>query len=236
MVCRVLGLRNAADLTRPHLTKANVGPKKGNPDGHQQTVFQRFWLRQALKYKILLSISKPQNPQTIFEVRAFLPLKALVRYIRAFLLDKFICIYYAKNMLAGIRIYTSDIVWRQIFSDLNATVVDSSFSADLNFDDIAPKKPLTPIELKSLILSEIDTSELLRGIFGHDVFLSRIQTQIIVLLHRNQGLTAVQLKQALGYPSDIATNSIDTAIYQLRKKYGRNFIENDGGVYKLGRI
>ncbi|MBR3782398.1 MAG: hypothetical protein IKL14_03365 [Alphaproteobacteria bacterium] len=77
-------------------------------------------------------------------------------------MDKFICIYYAKNMLAGIRIYTSDIVWRQIFSDLNATVVDSSFSADLNFDDIAPKKPLTPIELKSLILSEIDTSELLR--------------------------------------------------------------------------
>lgn len=151
-------------------------------------------------------------------------------------MDKFICIYYAKNMLAGIRIYTSDIVWRQIFSDLNATVVDSSFSADLNFDDIAPKKSLTPIELKSLILSEIDTSELLRGIFGQDVFLSRIQTQIIVLLHRNQGLTAVQLKQALGYPSDIATNSIDTAIYQLRKKYGRNFIENDGGVYKLGRI
>lgn len=139
-------------------------------------------------------------------------------------------------MLAGIRIYTSDGVWRQIFSDLNATVLDSPFSADLDFDNIAPTKAVSPIELKSMILSAIDNTGLLREIFGSDVTLSRIQAQIIILLRKNGGLSALQLKQALGYPSDVATHSIDTAIYQLRKKYGHSFIENEDGVYKLGRI
>lgn len=139
-------------------------------------------------------------------------------------------------MLAGIRIYTSDIVWRQIFSDLNATVIDAPLLADVNFDDIVPQTVISPIELKALILSAIDTSKILHSIFGHDVLLSQIQAQIIVLLHKTAGLNANQLKQALGYPSDVATHSIDTAIYQLRKRYGKNFIENDGGVYKLGRL
>lgn len=157
-------------------------------------------------------------------------------FIMAFLLDKQIYIYYAKNMLAGIRIYTSDSVWRQIFTDLNAVVLDSPFMSDLDFDNIAPDHILTSIELKTLILSAVDNTELLRSILGADVSLPRIQAQIIVLLYKNSGLTLAQLKQALGYSSDIATHSIDTAIYQLRKKYGREIIENDGGVYKLGKL
>lgn len=139
-------------------------------------------------------------------------------------------------MLAGIRIYTSDSVWRQIFSDLNATVLDSAFTSDADFDKIAPDNIVSPLELKSLILSAIDNTDLLRGIFGRDVSLPRIQAQIVVLLHKNGGLTATQLKVALGYSNDVATHSIDTAIYQLRKKYGHKFIENDRGVYKLGGL
>lgn len=162
--------------------------------------------------------------------------KATVFILWLFLLDKEEYIYYSKSMLAGIRIYTSDSVWRQIFSDLNATVLDSPFSADLDFDDIILKKPISPIELKSLILSAIDNTYLLREIFGSDVSLSRIQAQIVVLLYKNGGLSTSQLKQALGYPSDVATHSIDTAIYQLRKKYGHSFIENNGGVYRLGKL
>ena len=53
-------------------------------------------------------------------------------------------------MLAGIRIYTSDSVWRQIFSDLNATVLDSAFASDADFDKIAPDNIVSPLELKSL--------------------------------------------------------------------------------------
>ncbi len=139
-------------------------------------------------------------------------------------------------MLAGIRIYTSDSVWRQIFSDLNATVLDSAFTSDADFDKIAPDNIVSPLELKSLILSAIDNTDLLRSIFGRDVSLPRIQAQIVVLLHKNGGLTASQLKVALGYSNDVATHCIDTAIYQLRKKYGHKFIENDRGVYKLGRL
>lgn len=139
-------------------------------------------------------------------------------------------------MLAGIRIYTSDSVWRQIFSDLNATVLDSAFASDADFDKIAPDNIVSPLELKSLILSAIDNTDLLRSIFGRGVSLPRIQAQIVVLLHKNGGLTATQLKVALGYSNDVATHSIDTAIYQLRKKYGHKFIENDRGVYKLGGL
>lgn len=139
-------------------------------------------------------------------------------------------------MLSGIRIYTSDSIWRQILSDFGATVLDSPFLSDLDFDDIVPDGIITPLELKSLILSGVDNTELLRSIIGTDISLSRIQAQIIVLLHKNGVLTISQLKQALGYASDIATHSIDTAIYQLRKKFGREFIENNGGGYKLGRI
>lgn len=139
-------------------------------------------------------------------------------------------------MLAGIRIYTSDGVWQQIFSDLNATVLDTPFAADLNFDDVSVNGVLSPLRLKTLILSNIDSSDIIRKIFGSDVLLPRIQSQIVVALYKSKGLTSVQLKRALGYPNDVATHSIDTAIYQLRKNYGHSFIENDKGVYKLGGI
>lgn len=139
-------------------------------------------------------------------------------------------------MLAGIRIYTSDGVWQQIFSDLNATVLDTPFAADLNFDDVSVNGVLSPLRLKTLILSKIDSSDIIRKIFGSDVLLPRIQSQIVVALYKSKGLTSVQLKRALGYPNDVATHSIDTAIYQLRKNYGHSFIENDKGVYKLGGI
>jgi hypothetical protein len=43
--------------TRQHLIKVNVGPKKANQDGHQQTVFQRFYRQLAQKSKTLPSLS-----------------------------------------------------------------------------------------------------------------------------------------------------------------------------------
>ena len=39
-------------------------------------------------------------------------------------------------MLTGLRIYTSDQIWRQILTDLNATVVDAPSATDLNMDDM----------------------------------------------------------------------------------------------------
>ena len=65
MVCPVLGWQNAVALTRQHLTKANAGPKKGNQDGRQQTVFQRFCHQLGQKSKILLNLLTRQNLDAI---------------------------------------------------------------------------------------------------------------------------------------------------------------------------
>jgi len=50
----------------------------------------------------------------------------------------------------------------------------------------------------------------------------------------NTGLTAGELRAALGYAADADTHAADTIIYQLRKKFGAGFIVYEGGMYKLG--
>jgi hypothetical protein len=57
---------------------------------------------------------------------------------------------------------------------------------------------------------------------------------IVVLLFKTGGMSVNDLKNVLGYSPDIATHTIDTAIYQLRKTYGRNFIKNENGKYLIG--
>ena len=49
-------------------------------------------------------------------------------------------------------------------------------------------------------------------------------------------MTVDQLKCALGYSPDASTHTVDTAIYQLRRAYGRDFILNTDGVYSLGKL
>lgn len=139
-------------------------------------------------------------------------------------------------MLSGVRIYTSDTVWRQILTDLNATVLPAPTITDLNLDDIAINGVISPTELKSAILGANDSGTIIRTIFGTDIAMPRLQMQLVVLLYKTGGMTADELKRALGYAPDVATHTIDTAIYQLRKAHGRDFIQNNNGVYKLGRI
>lgn len=139
-------------------------------------------------------------------------------------------------MLSGVRIYASDTIWRQILTDFGATVLDAPNPTDINFDNFDISGPLGPLELKSLILSANDDATVLREIFGADVSLPRQQTQIIVALYKSGGMTGNELKVALGYAPDIATHTIDTAIYQLRRTYGRAFITNTNGVYRIGKL
>lgn len=139
-------------------------------------------------------------------------------------------------MLDGVRIYVSDTIWRQILGDLGATVLTVPTVTDLNFDELDISSPLNSMELKTIILSALDNRDLLRRIFGRDVSLSYLQSQIVVLLHKTGGMTLDGLKIALGYAPDTSTHAVDTAIYHLRRKYGREFITNSNGVYCLGRI
>ena len=139
-------------------------------------------------------------------------------------------------MLSGVRIYTSDTIWRQILTDFGATVLDVPNSMDINFDNLHIVPPLNSMELKTVILKAGDQATILRAVFGTDVFLSHQQSLIVVALYKSGGMTMHDLKNVLGYAPDVATHTIDTAIYQLRRTYGREFIINTNGVYRIGKI
>ena len=143
---------------------------------------------------------------------------------------------YAFSMLTGIRIFTSDSYWRQIVSDLNAVLVDKAILADVNLDSLNLCMPMTTLELKSAIITALDDTKLLESVFGRPVSLSPIQRRILVRLKQSGGMTADELKLALGYACDTTTHVVDTAIYGLRKLFGRDFIKNENGIFKIGGI
>lgn len=139
-------------------------------------------------------------------------------------------------MLKGIRVYSADGVWREILRDLGATVLDAPTNTDINFDALSISMPVSPIELKSALINAADTSKVIIKIFGRNVRLSNLHTQIIVQLYKSGGMDSAQLKTALGYSADAATHTVDTAIYQLRKLYGHDFIVNENGIYRIGKL
>lgn len=139
-------------------------------------------------------------------------------------------------MLTGISIYTANELWRKILVDLGATVLTDSKFADLDFDSLNVSDKITPLELKSLILNTIEKeqNQILNQIFNKNVILPRLQMNLVVLLFRTCGMSVNDLKNVLGYSPDVATHTIDTAIYQLRKIFGRDFIKNENGKYFIG--
>jgi len=139
-------------------------------------------------------------------------------------------------MIENIKVYTSDKYWRQIFTDLGMGVVATPNLADVVFDDINIKTPISIMDLQALILNHFDNSDIIHKIFGSDVVLSNLQRKLIVFLYKNPNITMRELKTALGMSPDITTHSVETAIYQLRKKYGHGFIINENGKYKIGRL
>lgn len=140
-------------------------------------------------------------------------------------------------MLDGIRIYSSDEIWRQILSELGATVSAAPDKTYLDFDSLGITMPATPIMLKTVIQNAIDGNiQLLHDIFGRNIQLPYIQAQIVILLYKSGGMSANDLRNALGYSPNATTHAVDTAIYQLRKTFGRDFIINVNGVYKIGQL
>lgn len=139
-------------------------------------------------------------------------------------------------MLDGIRVYSADSVWRNILRDLGATVIDVPTNTDINLDSLSIAMPVTPLELKAALLNAADDSKIIRKIFGTNARLSNLHARIVVRLYKSGGMDAGALKTALGYSPDATTHTVDTAIYQLRKLYGHEFIINDNGVYRIGKL
>ncbi|MDE5615420.1 MAG: helix-turn-helix domain-containing protein [Alphaproteobacteria bacterium] len=139
-------------------------------------------------------------------------------------------------MLKGVRIYTSDVLWRQILGDFGAILLDAPTATDINFDTIDVPEKITPIQLKALILGAVDNSGIIARLLGPGTTLPRMQGRVVALLYKSGGMRAAEIKDALGYSPNAATHTVDTAIYQLRRMFGRNFIINDHGVYRLGKL
>ncbi len=139
-------------------------------------------------------------------------------------------------MFSGIRIFSSDATWRQILADLNAVLVDTPDAIGLNFDALKLDLPISIPELRATVLAAVDYSRVVADIVGENVNLSPLQGKIIALMHKSGGMTVADMKTALGYAPDATTHAVDTAIYGLRKLCGYEFIQNVGGIYKIGRI
>ena len=119
--------------------------------------------------------------------------------------------------------------------ELNATVVDSNKISDVDLDELDLVLPISILDLKSIILKALDYTEILNKIFNKEVRLSTLQKQIVVLLYKNKGISIAEMKSLLGFPKSVTTHVIDTAIYELRKKYGSDFIINKDGKYYIGK-
>lgn len=139
-------------------------------------------------------------------------------------------------MLNGLRVFSIDDTWRQILADLNADIVDNPKIADVDFDALDITTPIHPANLRVLLMDAMDNSHIIKRVLGPNARLSRLPAQIVALLYKTGGMSSADLKIALGYAADANTHTVDTAICGLRKTYGREFIQNDDGVYKLGRI
>ncbi len=146
------------------------------------------------------------------------------------------CVGYAKYMFQGVRIFSSDAIWRQILTDLGAVVLDAPNAVDLNFDELDIPAHVSLMQLKSIILGALDDTQTIYKLFGRHVQMPRMQMNIVAHLYKTGGLTMAELKEAMGFAPDVATHTLDTAIYQLRKTHGRDFIINENGVYKIGSV
>ena len=139
-------------------------------------------------------------------------------------------------MLKGIRVYSADAVWRDILRDLGAMVPDTPSSEEINLDSLNISMPVSVIELKAALIDVADSSGIISKLFGSNARLSNLHAQVVVRLYKSGGMTANELKTALGYSADATTHTVNTAIYQLRKMYGHDFIINDGGIYRIGKL
>lgn len=139
-------------------------------------------------------------------------------------------------MLENIKVFTSDKYWNHILSDLGMYVVDNPLIADVIFDDINVNMPISVDVLQDIILSKFNNNDIILTVFGHDVVLPELQRKIIVALYKNPDININDLKRMVGFMPDITTHSVENAIYQLRKTYGHDFIINENGGYKIGRL
>lgn len=139
-------------------------------------------------------------------------------------------------MLENIKIFTDDTYWRHILSELGADMTDSQKNSDIIFDNIKTDLPIPIRNLQKLILDLMDNTDIITEIFSQFVVLPILQHKIIVALYKNPGISITELKNMVGVLPNVTSHTVENAIYQLRKKYGCDFIVNENGKYKIGHV
>ncbi len=129
-----------------------------------------------------------------------------------------------QKMLCDIKFWTNDAVWSRILSDLGALRVNEKSSADLIFTQ--PSKKLNLVELQSFILENIQKNE--------NKILERIAGENYKELTGSMRKLIIDLSRGPVAPYT-NSHSLDTTVYNLRKIFGRDFIINEDGKYKLGK-
>ena len=143
---------------------------------------------------------------------------------------------YCEIMLSNIKVYTTDKYWTHIFTDLGAIISDPPKDADVVFDNLNLDAPISLTDLKRVILDKIENRDIIQRIFGRDVVLPNLQHRLVVCLDKNPNITMRDLKKMLGILPNVSTHAVENAVYQLRKVYGRDFIQNINGKYKIGNL
>jgi len=139
-------------------------------------------------------------------------------------------------MFDNISVFTSDIYWKRIFVDLGMCLVDDVIMADVDFDSLQIKHPISLSELQQIVLDEANHDKMMIDIFHKHVLVSKLQKKILNALYKYGDLDIVSLKQYVGIDSSIMSHTVETAIYQLRKIYGHDLIYNHEGKYRLGHV
>ena len=141
-------------------------------------------------------------------------------------------------MFNSIKVFSTAIIWRKIFADFGAVITDDELTADINIYLLNLEDEIKITKLKRIVFNYINKyqNDIINSVFGKFVVLPTLQLQIIITLFKTDGADIEELKMLLGYAPGAVAHAVDTAIYQLRKKYGRDFITNNSGKYVIRKI
>jgi hypothetical protein len=122
-------------------------------------------------------------------------------------------------MLNHISICVDDAIWAGVLSDLGADISEHG----VRFSP--PEKKIPVAELSNLAARLGD--ERIRALGAES--LSDSERALVLLLPRS----AAELKRLLGYARESRTHTVETLIYNIRKKMGADFIRLDStrGIY-----
>ena len=121
-------------------------------------------------------------------------------------------------MLNNICFKTDDLFWAGILSDLGANISDNGILFK------APAKKIHARELLDHVFGLRAARLKSLGAEG----LSAAEQNLLLLLPRSAG----ELRAILGYVDDTKTHTIETLVYNIRKKLGRGFIKLENGEYR----